>query len=117
MSRHLPIFIAHSVNLWGMMRRTVGLMTSFMNGQEIHIGFKEKYNKREILCSLIPQEEETSTLMVDSQEEEEEEEWVEVKVRSFVINAPSQVTWQGIVITLVPLEATITHLNMLLKID
>jgi hypothetical protein len=54
--------------------------------------------------------------MVDSEEEDEEEAWVEVEVRSFVITAPIQVTWQGTVRTLVPLAATATHLNMLLKI-
>jgi hypothetical protein len=54
--------------------------------------------------------------MVDSEEEDEEEAWVEVEVRSFVITVPSQVTWQGTVRTLVPLAATATHLNMLLKI-
>jgi hypothetical protein len=85
MSRHLQTLTAHSVNLWGMMRRTVGLMTSCMKYQEIHIGFKVKYSRREILCSLILQEEETSTLAVDSEEEDEEEAWVEVEVRSFVI--------------------------------
>jgi hypothetical protein len=99
-----------------MMRRTVGLMTSCMKGQEIHIGFKENYSRREILRSLIPQEEETSTLMVDSEEEDEEEAWVKVEVRSFVITTPSRVIWQGTVRTLVPLVATATHLNMLLRI-
>jgi hypothetical protein len=85
MSRYLPIFTAHSVILWGMMRRIVGIMTSCMKGQEIHIEFKERCSRREMLCSLILQEEENSTLMVDSREEDEEEEWVEVEVRSFVI--------------------------------
>jgi len=60
-------------------------MTSCMKGQEINIGFKENYNRREILRSLIPQEEQTSTLIVDLEEEDEKEAWVEVKVRSFVI--------------------------------
>jgi hypothetical protein len=63
-----------------MMRRIVGLMTSCMKVQEIHIGFKERCSRREMLCSLILQEEETSTLVVDSEEEDEEEAWVEVKV-------------------------------------
>jgi hypothetical protein len=53
MSRHLQTFTAHYVNMWGMMRRTVGLMTSCMKYQETHIGFKEKYNRSEILCSLM----------------------------------------------------------------
>jgi hypothetical protein len=88
MSIPLPIFTKHSINLWGMMRRTVGIMTSCMKGQEIHIGFKEKYNRREMLRILIPQEEENSTLVVDSEEEDEEEAWVEVEVRSFVITTP-----------------------------
>jgi hypothetical protein len=52
MSKHLPIFTAHSVNLWDMMRRIVGLMTSCMKSEEIHIGFKEICNKREMLRSL-----------------------------------------------------------------
>jgi hypothetical protein len=73
--------------MWGMMRRTVGLMISCMKGQGIHIGFKERYIKRETLRSLTVQEEETSTLDVESEEEDEEEAWVEVKVRSFVIIA------------------------------
>jgi hypothetical protein len=73
MSRHLPISTAHFVNMWGMMRRTVGLMTSCMKGQEIHIGFKERCSRREMICSSIPLEEETSTYMVDSEEEDEEE--------------------------------------------
>jgi hypothetical protein len=116
MSRHLPISTAHSVNLWGMMRRTVRLMTSCMKDQETHIGFKVKYNRKEILRSLNLQEEETSTLVVDSKEEDEEEAWVKVKVRSFVITAHNQDFWQGTVRTLVPLLDTATHLNMLLKI-
>jgi hypothetical protein len=95
-----------------MMRRTVGLMTSCMKGQETLIGFKERCNRREILRNSIPQEEETSTHVVDSEEEDEEEAWVKVKVRLFVINAPSQVIWQGTIRTLVLLAATATHLNM-----
>jgi hypothetical protein len=95
-----------------MMRRIVGLMISCMKGQEIYIGFKERCRKREILHSLIPQEEETSTLMVDSYEEDEEEAWVEVEVGSFVIITHSQDTWKGTVKTIVPLAVTATHLNM-----
>jgi hypothetical protein len=76
---------------------------------------QERCSKREILHNLTLQEEETSTLVVDSEEEDEEEAWVKVKVRSFVITAHSQVTWKGTVRTLVPLAATATHLNMLLK--
>jgi hypothetical protein len=34
--------------------------------------FKLKYNKKEELSSIIPQEEETSTLAVDSKEEDVE---------------------------------------------
>ena len=116
MFRHLQIFTAHSVNLWGMVKRTVGLMISCMNGQEIHIWFKERWNKREILHTLLPQEEETSTLVVDSEEEDEEEAWVEVKVRSFVIIVHSQITWQGTSRTLISFAAIATHLNMSLKI-
>jgi hypothetical protein len=89
MSRHLPIFTAHSVNLWGIMRRTVGLMTSCMKDQETHIGFKAKYSRKEILHSLTLQGEETSNLMVDLEEEEEEEAWVKVEVRSFFITMHS----------------------------
>jgi hypothetical protein len=61
MSRHPPIFIVHSVNLWGTMRRTVGLMTSCMKGQGMHIKFKE---------------EEASLLTVGLEEEDKEEAWV-----------------------------------------
>jgi hypothetical protein len=117
MSRHLQTSTAHSVNLWGMMRRIVGLTISCMKGQETHIEFKAKYNRKGILRNLTPQEEETSTLMENSEEEDEEEAWVEVKVRSFVIIVHNKVTWKGIVRTLVPLVATATHLNMLLKIS
>jgi hypothetical protein len=115
MSRNLPIFIAHFVNMWGMMRRTVGIMISCMKGQGIHIGFKDIYSQKEIMRSSIPQEEETSTLTVDSEEEDEEEEWVKVKVRSFSITAPSQDIWQGIFRTLVLLAATVIHLTMSLN--
>ena len=79
-----------------MMRNIVELMISFMKGQEIHIGFKERCNKREILRSLIPQEEETSTLAVDLEEEDEEEAWVEVEVRSFLITAHIQDNGKGL---------------------
>jgi hypothetical protein len=116
MSRHLPIFNAHSINLWGTTRRTVGIMTYCMKDQYTHIGFKERCSRREMLHILTLWEEETSTLMVDSEDEKEEEAWVEVEVRSFVITAPSQEIWQGIVRALVPLVATATHLNTLLKI-
>jgi hypothetical protein len=81
MSRHLPTFTAHSINVWGMMRNIVGLMTSCMKYQETHIEFKVKYNKKEILHSLTPREEETSTLVADSEEEEGEEAWDEVEER------------------------------------
>ena len=116
MSRHIPTFTAHFVNMWGMMRNIVGFMTSCMKYQDTHIEFKAMYIKKEVLHSLTPLEEENSTLMVDSEEEDEEEVWVDVEVRSFVITTHRQVTWQGTFITLVPLEATATHFNMLLKI-
>jgi hypothetical protein len=116
MSRHLPTFTTHSVNLWGMMRNIVGLMTSCMKYQETHIKFKAKYSGKEILRILTPQEEENSTLTVDSEEEEEEKVWVEVEVRSFVITTHSQDIWQGTVRTLVPVVATATNLSMLLNI-
>jgi hypothetical protein len=99
-----------------MMRRIVGIMASFMKDQEIHIGFKVKYNRREILHSLILQEEETSTLAVDLEEENEEEAWVEVKFISFVITMHNQDTWQGTIRILVPLVDIATHLNMSLNI-
>jgi hypothetical protein len=95
-----------------MMIGIVGPMTSCMKGQETYTRFKVKYNKKETLRSIIPQEEETSTLVVDSEEEDEEEVWVEVEARSFVITVHSQDTWQGTVRTLVPLAVTATHLNM-----
>jgi hypothetical protein len=72
-----------------------------------------KYNKKEILRSLTPQKEETSTLAVDSKEEEEV--WVEVEVKSFVITVHNHDIWLGTFKTLVPIGATATHLNMLLK--
>jgi hypothetical protein len=115
MSRCLPISIAHSLNMWGMMRRIVGITISCMKDQGIHIEFKEKHNKNEIMCNSTPQEEETSTLMVDSEEEDEVEVWVKVEVRSFSITALSQDIWQGIVRTLVLLVATVNHLTMSLK--
>jgi hypothetical protein len=40
----------------------------------------------------------------------------EVEDRLSVITVPSRVIWKGTVRTLVPLAATTTHLNMLLKI-
>jgi len=95
-----------------MMRRIVGIMISCMKDQGIHIEFKEKHNKKEIMRSSTPQEEETSTLVVDSEEEDEEEVWVEVEVRLFVITAHRQVIWQGIFRTLVPLAVTAIDLNM-----
>jgi hypothetical protein len=51
----------------------VGITTSCMKFQGIYTKFKVKYNKKEVLHSIIPQGEETSTLGVDSEEEEEEE--------------------------------------------
>jgi hypothetical protein len=85
MSRHPPIFTAHYVNLWGMMRRIIGITISCMKYQGIHIKFKEKHKKKEIMRSSSPQEEENSTLMVNSEEEDEEEVWVEVEVILFYI--------------------------------
>jgi hypothetical protein len=109
-------FTAHSVNLWGTTRKTVELMTYCMKGQGIPIGFKVKYNRKELLRSIIPREEETSTLVVDSEEEDGQEAWVKVEVRSFVTTVHNQDTWKGTVRTLVPLAAIATHLNMLLNI-
>ena len=60
-------------------------MISYMKYQGIHIEFKDKLSKKEIICSSTPQEEETSTLVVDSEEEDEEEVWVEVEKISSVI--------------------------------
>jgi hypothetical protein len=89
MSRHPPIFIVHSINLWGMMRRIVGLMNSCMKVQGMHIEFKENYSQNGMLCSSIPQEEESSPLTVGSKEEEEEEAWVKFEVRLSFIIAPN----------------------------
>jgi hypothetical protein len=50
--------------------------------------------------------------MVGSEEKDDEEEWVEVEVILFDITVPIQVIWQGIVITLVLLVSTVTHLMM-----
>jgi hypothetical protein len=115
MSRHPPIFIVHSANIWGMMRRTVGIMTSCMKGKGMHIEFKENYRKKGTLHSSIPQEEETSILMAGSEEENKEESWVKVEARLFSITGLSQVIWKGIVRTLAPLAATVIHLTMSLK--
>jgi hypothetical protein len=115
-NRHLQTFTAHFVNLWGMMRKTVEIMTYYMKYQETQIGFKDKYNKKELLYNKIPQEEETSTLVVDSEEEDEQEAWIEVEVRSFVTTAHNQDTWKGTVRTLVPLVSTATHSNLSLNI-
>ena len=104
MSRHIPIFIAHSVNIWGMIKRIVGHTISCMKDQGIHIEFKERLNKKEIIYSSTPQEEEISTLMVDSEDEDEEEVWVEVEVRSFFINAHILDIWEGIVKTMYYLQ-------------
>jgi hypothetical protein len=106
------MFILHSVNLWGMMRRNVGIMISCMKGQGIHIEFKEKCSHKGKLCSLILQEEETSTLVVDLEEEDEVEVWVEFEVKLFSITAHTQDIWQGIVKTLVLLETTVIHSTM-----
>jgi hypothetical protein len=95
-----------------MMRRTVELTTSCMKDQGLYTKFKAKYNNQGTLRSIITLEEETSTLVVDSKEEDEEEVWVEVKARSFVIIAHSQVIWKGTVKTLVPPPVTASHLNM-----
>jgi hypothetical protein len=116
MSKHLPIFIVHSSNLWGMMGRIVGIMTSCMKGQGIHIEFKENYSQKEIMHNSTPQEEETSTLVVDSQEEDEVEVWVKVKVRLFSITTHSHEIWQGNLITLVLLVTIVIHSTMSLKI-
>jgi hypothetical protein len=62
----------------------VGPMTSCMKYQGIYTKFKENYNKKGTLCSIIPLEEETSTLVVDLEEEDKQEAWVEVEIRSFV---------------------------------
>jgi hypothetical protein len=99
-----------------MMRKTVEIMTYYMNYEETQIGFKEKYNKKELLYNKIPQEEETSNLVVDSEEEDEQEAWIEVEVRSFVTTVHSQDTWKGTVRTLVPLVSTTTHSNLSLNI-
>ena len=92
MSRDPPIFIVHSANMWDAMRRIVGLMISCMKDQGMHIEFKEKYSKKETMCSSTLEEEETSTLVVDSEEEDEEEVWVEVEDRSSVTTTCNQDT-------------------------
>ena len=51
-----------------------------------------------------------------SEEEEEEEVWVEFEDKSSITTVCSQDTYQGTSRTLVPLAATATHLNMLLRI-
>jgi hypothetical protein len=88
MYKHPPIFIVHFENMWGMMKRIVGLMTSCMKDQGMHIQFKEKYSKKEMLRSSIIEEEETSILVVGLEEEDEEEAWVKVKARLFAITSP-----------------------------
>jgi hypothetical protein len=56
-----------------MMIGIVGLSISSMKGRETYIIFKEKYNKKETICSTTRVGEETSILMVDSEEDEKEE--------------------------------------------
>jgi hypothetical protein len=70
----------------------LGLMTSFMKGQETYTKFKVKYNKKETLRSITPLGEETSNLMVDSEDEDEEDVWVEAKERSSVTTVHNQDT-------------------------
>jgi hypothetical protein len=53
MFKHPQICIARFVSWWGMMIGIVGLMTSYMKGQGIYTKFKEKYNKKETLRSII----------------------------------------------------------------
>jgi hypothetical protein len=67
-----------------MMIGIVGPMNSCMKGQGIYTKFKVKYNKKEPLCSIIPQEEENSTLTMDSEEGDEEEVWAEVEANHLV---------------------------------
>jgi hypothetical protein len=112
MPRHPPIFIVHSANLWGMMRSTVGIITSCMKVQGMHIELKENYKKKGMLRSSIPKEEENSILVVGSEEEDEEETWVEVEARLFFITSPNQVIWKWISRTLSLLESIVIHLIM-----
>jgi hypothetical protein len=86
MFKNLQTFIAHSVNLWVMMRRNLEITIYCIKYQGISTKFKVKYSKKGTPNSIIPMEEESSTLVVDSEEEDEEEVWVEFEARSFVIN-------------------------------
>jgi hypothetical protein len=52
----------------------IGPMTLYMKDQGTYTRSKVKHNKKEMLCSITPQEEEISILTVDIEEEEEEEE-------------------------------------------
>jgi hypothetical protein len=75
-----------------MMIGIVGLMTSYMKGQETYTKFKANYNRKETLRSITPLGEETSILIVDSEDEDEEEVWFEAEEISFVKTAHNQYT-------------------------
>jgi hypothetical protein len=81
MFRLPQIYIAHSVILWGMKIGIVGLMNLCTKDRGTYKRSKVKYNKKETLSSITPQEEEISILVVDIEDEDEDEEWTEAKDR------------------------------------
>jgi hypothetical protein len=86
---YIQKYVQTPTNIYCTFCKSVGLMTSCMKGQGIHIEFKENYNKKGMLHSSTPQEEETSILVVGLEEEDEEEAWVYVEARLFAITVPS----------------------------
>jgi hypothetical protein len=83
MFRHPKTCTAHSVNQWGMMIDIVELTISCMRDRGTYTRSKAKYTKKEIIHSIILQEEEVSILMMDI--EEEEEVWSKAKDKLSVI--------------------------------
>ena len=75
-----------------MMIKIVELTISCMRGRGTYTRSKVKYTKKEIMHSIILQEEKVSTLAVDTKEEEEEEVWAEVEEKLSTINTRNQDT-------------------------
>jgi hypothetical protein len=74
------------------MIKIVELTISCMRGRGTYTRSKAKYTKKEIMHSIILQEDEVSILAVDKEDEDEEEVWVEVEEKLSVIIARSQNT-------------------------
>jgi hypothetical protein len=59
MFRHPQIFISRSLNPWDMRIGIVGLIISYIKGQEIYTKFKVRYKNKATPCSTTPLGEET----------------------------------------------------------